>query len=129
MEDTNIADISPKIFTISSTVLRPQTTLENLADLVPALRAELDKVPASRKEMCIRDSLVAILVGIGVFRASGAMDFIIQGVRFGIASIGLNTDFVEALPTMSVSYTHLLCSAAQRLPITPPISLSITQRA
>ena len=42
--------------------------------------------------------LVAILVG--VFRASGAMDFIIQGVRFGIASIGLNTDFVEALPTM-----------------------------
>ena len=44
--------------------------------------------------------LGAILVGIGVFRASGAMDFIIQGVRFGIASIGLNTDFVEALPTM-----------------------------
>ena len=44
--------------------------------------------------------LVAILVGIGVFRASGAMDCIIQGVRFGIASIGLNTDFVEALPTM-----------------------------
>ena len=44
--------------------------------------------------------LVAILVGIGVFRASGAMDFIIHGVRFGIASIGLNTDFVEALPTM-----------------------------
>lgn len=44
--------------------------------------------------------LVAILVGIGVFRASGAMDFIIQGIRFGIASIGLNTDFVEALPTM-----------------------------
>ena len=44
--------------------------------------------------------LVAILVGIGVFRASGAMDFIIQGVRFGIASLGLNTDFVEALPTM-----------------------------
>ena len=44
--------------------------------------------------------LVAILVGIGVFRASGAMDFIIQGVRFGSASIGLNTDFVEALPTM-----------------------------
>ena len=28
-------------------VLRPQTTLENLADLVPALRAELDKVPAA----------------------------------------------------------------------------------
>ena len=45
-------------------------------------------------------TIIPYLVGIGVFRASGAMDFIIQGVRFGIASIGLNTDFVEALPTM-----------------------------
>lgn len=44
--------------------------------------------------------LIAILVGIGVFRASGAMDFIIEAVRMGVASIGLNTDFVEALPTM-----------------------------
>ena len=44
--------------------------------------------------------LVAILVGIGVFRASGAMDFLIDGVRMGVAAIGLNTDFVEALPTI-----------------------------
>lgn len=44
--------------------------------------------------------LVAILVAIGVFRASGAMDFLIEGVRMGISAIGLNTDFVEALPTM-----------------------------
>lgn len=44
--------------------------------------------------------LIAILVGIGVFRASGAMDFLIDGVRMGIASIGINTDFVEALPTI-----------------------------
>lgn len=44
--------------------------------------------------------LIAILVGIGVFRASGAMDFIIEAVRMGVASVGLNTDFVEALPTM-----------------------------
>ena len=44
--------------------------------------------------------LVAILVGIGVFRASGAMDFLIEGVRMGVAAVGLNTDFVEALPTM-----------------------------
>lgn len=44
--------------------------------------------------------LIAILVGIGVFRASGAMDFIIQAVRMAVASVGLNTDFVEALPTM-----------------------------
>ncbi len=44
--------------------------------------------------------LVAILVGIGVFRASGAMDFLIDGVRWGVGSLGLNTDFVEALPTI-----------------------------
>ena len=44
--------------------------------------------------------LVAVLVGIGVFRASGAMDFLIEGVRMGVAAVGLNTDFVEALPTM-----------------------------
>lgn len=44
--------------------------------------------------------LVAILVGVGVFRASGAMDFLIDGVRMGVAAIGLNSDFVEALPTI-----------------------------
>lgn len=44
--------------------------------------------------------LIAILVGIGVFRASGAMDFIIDGVRMGVAAIGLDTEFVAALPTM-----------------------------
>ena len=44
--------------------------------------------------------LVGILVAIGVFRASGAMDFLIDGVRYSLSAIGLNTDFVEALPTM-----------------------------
>lgn len=41
-------------------VLRPQTTLENLADLVPALRAELDKVPASRKKEIIEAAEILI---------------------------------------------------------------------
>ena len=41
-------------------VLRPQTTLENLADLVPALRAELDKVPTSRKEEIIEAAEILI---------------------------------------------------------------------
>ena len=41
-------------------VLRPQTTVENLADLVPALRAELDKVPASRKEEIIEAAEILI---------------------------------------------------------------------
>lgn len=41
-------------------VLRPQTTLENLADLVPALRAELGKVPASRREEIIEAAEILI---------------------------------------------------------------------
>ena len=43
--------------------------------------------------------LVAILVGIGVFRASGAMDMLIDGIKHVVAACGGNTDFVEALPT------------------------------
>ena len=43
--------------------------------------------------------LVAILVGIGVFRASGAMDMLIDGIKWMVASLGGNTDFVGALPT------------------------------
>ena len=43
--------------------------------------------------------LVAILVGIGVFRASGAMDMLISGIKWGIESVGINSDFVAALPT------------------------------
>lgn len=43
--------------------------------------------------------LVAILVGIGVFRASGAMDMLIDGVRHGVGICGINADFVNALPT------------------------------
>lgn len=44
--------------------------------------------------------LVAILVGIGVFRASGAMDFLIEGIRVGVAAFGIDTQFVGALPTI-----------------------------
>lgn len=43
--------------------------------------------------------LVAILVGIGVFRASGAMDMMIDGIRWTFEACGINTDFVGALPT------------------------------
>ena len=43
--------------------------------------------------------LVAILVGIAVFRASGAMDFVVDGMRYVVAACGLDTSFVEALPT------------------------------
>lgn len=43
--------------------------------------------------------LVAILVGIGVFRASGAMDMLIDGIRWSVEACGANSDFVGALPT------------------------------
>jgi spore maturation protein SpmB len=43
--------------------------------------------------------LVAILVAIGVFRASGAMDYLIMGFAFVFEHLGVNTDFIEALPT------------------------------
>lgn len=43
--------------------------------------------------------LVAILVGIGVFRASGAMDMLIGAVKWFVEILGGNTDFVGALPT------------------------------
>ena len=43
--------------------------------------------------------LVAILVAIGVFRASGALDFIVDGIAGVIGLFGVNTDFVQALPT------------------------------
>ena len=43
--------------------------------------------------------LVAILVAIGVFRASGAMDMLIDGVKYMVGALGGDTDFVGALPT------------------------------
>lgn len=43
--------------------------------------------------------LVAILVAIGVFRASGAMDWLIDGVKWCVTSTGLDAEWVGALPT------------------------------
>jgi len=43
--------------------------------------------------------LIAILVAIGVFRASGAMDFLILGFQKFFTYIGVNTDFIPAIPT------------------------------
>lgn len=43
--------------------------------------------------------LVAILVAIGLFRASGAMDMLINGVATLVKALGGNSDFVGALPT------------------------------
>jgi len=43
--------------------------------------------------------LVGMLVGIGVFRASGAMDLLTNGLASLLSLTGINTDFVGALPT------------------------------
>ncbi len=43
--------------------------------------------------------LVAILVAIGVFRASGAMDWFVSGCTWAFERMGINTDFTAALPT------------------------------
>jgi spore maturation protein SpmA len=42
--------------------------------------------------------LIAMLVAIGIFRTSGALEYIIKGIAWAVGSVGLNTDFVEALP-------------------------------
>ena len=44
--------------------------------------------------------LVAILVAIGVFRASGAMDYLVEGLRWCVTSAGLDATFVGGVPTM-----------------------------
>ena len=43
--------------------------------------------------------LIAILVAVGVFRASGGMDVIMGGIAWCADSIGIGSDFVGALPT------------------------------
>lgn len=43
--------------------------------------------------------LIGILVAIGVFRASGAMDILVSGIGWIFETLGFNTDFVPALPT------------------------------
>jgi len=43
--------------------------------------------------------LVAMLVAIGVFRECGALDLIVEGVRYAANFAGLDTSFVDALPT------------------------------
>jgi spore maturation protein SpmA len=46
--------------------------------------------------------LVAMLCAVGVLRASGALDLILEGIRHGIQWMGMDTRFVDALPTALV---------------------------
>ena len=44
-------------------------------------------------------NLIAILVGIGIFRTVGGLDLICDGLAYCFDAMGINTDFVPALPT------------------------------
>jgi spore maturation protein SpmA len=57
--------------------------------------------------------LVAMLCAVGVLRASGALDFALDGVRWCVQAFGLDTRFVDALPTALVK--PLSGSAARAL--------------
>ncbi|AZY48242.1 nucleoside recognition domain-containing protein [Bordetella avium] len=46
--------------------------------------------------------LVAMLCAVGVLRASGALDFLLEGIRWLAAWAGWDTRFVDALPTALV---------------------------
>jgi len=46
--------------------------------------------------------LVAMLCAVGVLRASGALDFALDGVRWSVQALGLDSRFVDALPTALV---------------------------
>jgi spore maturation protein SpmB len=46
--------------------------------------------------------LVAMLCAVGVLRASGALDFVLDGVRWLVQAGGWDTRFVDALPTALV---------------------------
>jgi spore maturation protein SpmB len=43
--------------------------------------------------------LVAMLVAIGVFRASGALDLVLDGLRSAVAGLGIDGRFIDGLPT------------------------------
>lgn len=52
-------------------------------------------------ETCVKiiPYMVAMLVGVGVLRASGTMDLIVDGIRYGVAALNFDTSFVDSLPT------------------------------
>lgn len=78
-----------------------------LAFLIAAVRARVNAYEAfidGAKEgfstaVRIIPYLVAILVAIGLFRASGGMDLLVGGVRWCVALTGSSTEWVDALPT------------------------------
>ena len=46
--------------------------------------------------------LVAMLCAVGVFRASGALGYVLDAIRWGVQVLGMDARFVDALPTALV---------------------------
>ena len=46
--------------------------------------------------------LVAMLCAVGVFRASGALEYVLSGIRWVVDAVGMDARFVDALPTALV---------------------------
>ena len=57
--------------------------------------------------------LLAMLVGIGVFRASGCLDILLEGMRWCVTALGLDTRFVDAMPTAMMK--PLSCSGSRAM--------------
>ncbi|RAV99682.1 nucleoside recognition domain-containing protein [Pseudochryseolinea flava] len=64
--------------------------------------------------------LVAILVGIAMFRVSGALDYITGGIGWIVAQFGLDTDFVDALPVAFLKPLSGQSSRAMMLELSRP---------
>jgi spore maturation protein SpmA len=64
--------------------------------------------------------LVAILVGIGLFRTSGALDYITDAIKWALTSFNLNTDFVDALPVALMKPLSAASARAMMIAISEP---------
>ena len=64
--------------------------------------------------------LVAILVGIGLFRTSGALDYITNAIKWGLTAFNLNTDFVDALPVALMKPLSAASARAMMIAISEP---------
>lgn len=73
--------------------------LVGLVKKVPLFDAFIDGAKGGWEVVVrIMPYLVGMLVGVRVFRDSGALGYAVDGIKWCIASMGLNTDFVPALP-------------------------------
>lgn len=101
--------LSPELFSTYTTLAASLILLSTITlFLVSGLRAKISVfstfVEGAKKgfptAVKIVPYLVAMLVGIAVFRASGAMDFLIEALRYIVTLFGGDTNWIEALPTM-----------------------------